>query len=30
MIRVLNILETIGSGGVERRRLSLAKHLDKT
>lgn len=30
MIRVLNIIETIGSGGVERRRLSLAKHLDKS
>lgn len=30
MIRVLTILETIGSGGVERRRLSLAKLLDKT
>lgn len=30
MIRVLNILETIGSGGVERRRLSLAKYLDKS
>lgn len=29
MIRVLNIQETIGSGGVERRRLSLAKLLDK-
>jgi len=28
-IRVLHILETIGSGGVERRRLSLAKKLDK-
>lgn len=30
MIRVLNIVETIGFGGVERRRLSLAKLLDKT
>lgn len=30
MIRVLNILETIGYGGVERRRLSLAKLLDKS
>lgn len=30
MIRVLNILETISSGGVERRRLSLAKLLDKS
>lgn len=30
MIRVLNILETIGSGGVERRRLSMAKLLDKS
>ena len=29
MIKVLNILETISSGGVERRRLSLAKLLDK-
>ena len=29
MIRVLNIQETIGSGGVERLRLSLAKFLDK-
>lgn len=29
MIRVLNIQETVGSGGVERRRLSLAKLLDK-
>jgi len=29
MIKVLNIQETIGSGGVERRRLSLAKLLDK-
>jgi glycosyltransferase involved in cell wall biosynthesis len=29
MIRVLNIQETIGSGGVERRRLSIAKLLDK-
>lgn len=28
-IKVLHIQETIGSGGVERRRLSLAKHLDK-
>lgn len=30
MIRVLNIQETIKSGGVERRRLSLSKLLDKT
>lgn len=30
MIRVLNILETISSGGVERRRLSLAKLLDNS
>ena len=30
MIRVLNIIETISSGGVERRRLSLAKLLDKS
>lgn len=30
MIRVLNILETMAFGGVERRRLSLAKHLDKS
>jgi len=30
MIRVLNIVETIGFGGVERRRLSLAKLLDKS
>jgi len=30
MIRVLNIIETMSSGGVERRRLSLAKLLDKT
>jgi len=29
MIRVLNIIETMAFGGVERRRLSLAKHLDK-
>lgn len=29
MIRVLNIIDTISSGGVERRRLSLAKLLDK-
>ena len=28
-IKVLHIQETIGSGGVERLRLSLAKHLDK-
>jgi len=28
-IKILHIQETIGSGGVERRRLSLAKHLDK-
>jgi glycosyltransferase involved in cell wall biosynthesis len=30
MIRVLNILDTISSGGVERRRLSLSKLLDKS
>ena len=30
MIRVLNIIDTMSSGGVERRRLSLAKLLDKT
>lgn len=30
MIKILNIQEAIGSGGVERRRLSLAKYLDKT
>ena len=30
MIRVLNIVDTINSGGVERRRLSMAKLLDKT
>lgn len=30
MIRVLNVQETIGSGGVERLRLSLAKRLDKS
>lgn len=30
MIRVLNIIDTISSGGVERRRLSMAKLLDKT
>lgn len=30
MIRVLHIIETIGSGGVERRRLSLAKLLNKS
>lgn len=30
MIRVLNILDTVGSGGVERRRLSMAKLLDKS
>ncbi|MEC4005491.1 glycosyltransferase [Flavobacterium sp. SUN052] len=30
MIRVLNIVETINSGGVERRRLSMAKLLDKS
>ena len=29
MIRVLNIIDTMGSGGVERRRLSMAKLLDK-
>lgn len=28
-VKILHIQETIGSGGVERRRLSLAKHLDK-
>ena len=28
-IKILHIQETIGSGGVERRRLSLAKHLDR-
>ncbi|MDO5509777.1 MAG: glycosyltransferase [Weeksellaceae bacterium] len=28
-IKILHIQETIGSGGVERRRLSMAKHLDK-
>lgn len=28
-IKILHIQETIGYGGVERRRLSLAKHLDK-
>ena len=28
-IKILHIQETIGSGGVERRRLSLAKYLDK-
>jgi len=28
-IKILHIQETMGSGGVERRRLSLAKHLDK-
>ena len=28
-IKILHVQETIGSGGVERRRLSLAKHLDK-
>ena len=28
-IKILHIQETIGSGGVERRRLSIAKHLDK-
>ncbi|HLV23606.1 MAG TPA: glycosyltransferase [Moheibacter sp.] len=28
-LKILHIQETIGSGGVERRRLSLAKHLDK-
>ena len=28
-IKILHIQETIGSGGVERRRLSLARHLDK-
>ena len=28
-IKILHIQETIGSGGVERLRLSLAKHLDK-
>lgn len=30
MIRVLNIIDTMSSGGVERRRLSLAKLLDKS
>ncbi|WDF46959.1 glycosyltransferase [Chryseobacterium sp. KACC 21268] len=30
MIKILHIQETIGSGGVERRRLSLAKLLDKS
>lgn len=30
MIRVLNILDTMASGGVERRRLSIAKFLDKS
>lgn len=30
MIRVLHIIDTMGSGGVERRRLSLAKLLDKS
>ena len=30
MIKVLNIIETISSGGVERRRLSMAKLLDKS
>ena len=30
MIRVLNIVDTINSGGVERRRLSMAKLLDKS
>lgn len=30
MIKVLHIQETIGSGGVERRRLSLAKYLDSS
>ncbi|WP_035673107.1 glycosyltransferase [Flavobacterium sp. 83] len=30
MIRVLNIIDTMGSGGVERRRLSMAKLLDKS
>lgn len=29
-LKILHIQETIGSGGVERRRLSLAKHLDKS
>jgi glycosyltransferase involved in cell wall biosynthesis len=29
MIRILNIIDTMGSGGVERRRLSMAKLLDK-
>lgn len=29
-IKILHIQETIGSGGVERLRLSLAKHLDKS
>lgn len=30
MIRVLNIIDTMSSGGVERRRLSMAKLLDKS
>ena len=30
MIKVLNIIDTMGSGGVERRRLSMAKLLDKS
>ena len=30
MIRVLNVLDTMASGGVERRRLSIAKFLDKS
>lgn len=30
MIRVLNIIDTMGSGGVERRRLSMAKLLDQS
>ncbi len=30
MIRVLQIIDTMGSGGVERRRLSMAKLLDKS
>lgn len=30
MIRVLNIIDTMASGGVERRRLSIAKLLDKS
>ncbi len=29
-LKILHLQETIGSGGVERRRLSLAKHLDKS